>query len=85
MPTKKLTLSADRQLIAEAKRVAKRAGTSLSSMFARFLEAVLRGRSAEGKPGPVTRKASGLGKLPANKTDRRLLEESLAEKYRSTR
>lgn len=81
MRTTKLTLSADKELVEEAKKVAKREGTSLSSMFARFLDAVLRGRRKKEQPGPVTLKASGLVKLPESKSDRELLEEALAEKY----
>lgn len=81
MPMTKLTLSADKELVEEAKKVAKREGTSLSSMFRRFLAAVLRGRRKKEQPGPVTFKASGLVKLPESKSDRELLEEALTEKY----
>ena len=77
----KLTLSADKQLVEEAKKLAEEEGTSLSSMFARFLNAVLRGRQKREQPGPLTGKATGLVKLPANKSDRDLLEEALSEKY----
>ena len=77
----KLTLSADARLVEEAKRLALREGTSLSSMFSRFLDAVLAGRRRKEGPAPLTRKATGLVKLPAGKTDRELLEEALAEKH----
>jgi len=59
----KLTLSIDKDLLAEAKRLAAQEGTSLSSMFARFLLALLRERSKKTQPGPLTRKATGLVKL----------------------
>lgn len=81
MRTTKLTLSADKELIAEAKKVAEQEGTSLSSMFSRFLNAVLRGRRKKEQPGPLTRKASGLARLPENKSDRELLQDALAEKH----
>jgi hypothetical protein len=32
--------------------------------------------------GPITRRATGLVKLPPRKTDRKLVEEALEEKYR---
>ncbi|MBI2932747.1 MAG: hypothetical protein HYY16_13955 [Planctomycetes bacterium] len=80
MHTTKLTLSADKDLIKEAKKLADREGTSLSSMFARFLRAVLREWREKEQPGPVTSKATGLVKLPAGKSDRQLLEEALREK-----
>ena len=82
MRTTKLTLSADKELIKEAKELAEKEGTSLSSMFSRFLRAVLSGRRKQQLPGPLTRKATGLLKLPLDKSDRELLEEALAEKYR---
>ena len=81
MRTTKLTLSADKELIEEAKELAEKEGTSLSSMFSRFLRAVLMGRRKQELPGPLTRKATGLVKLPANKSDRALLEEALGDKY----
>ena len=82
MPTTKLTLSADQELVDQAKKLAEEEGTSLSSMFARYLAAVLKRRRKKDKepPGPVTYKATGLVKLPANKSDRELLEKALAEK-----
>jgi hypothetical protein len=78
----KLTLSADKELIKEAKKLAKKEGTSLSSMFSRFLRAVLPGCRKKQLPGPLTRKATGIVKLPRDKIDRKLLEEALAEKYK---
>jgi hypothetical protein len=81
----KLTLSADRELVAEAKKLAAREGTSLSSMFSRFLRAVLRGQSQKEAPGPLTSKARGLVKLPPHKSDRELLEDALSDKYGSKR
>lgn len=77
----KLTLSADKALVAEAKKLASREGTSLSSMFSRFLDSLLAGSRKTLRPGPLTRKATGLVKLPAGKTDRELLEEALAGKH----
>ena len=76
----KLTLSADKKLVERAKKTAAREGTSLSSMFSRFLSAVLAEREGE-KPGPVTRRATGLVTLPEGKSDRELVEEALSEKH----
>lgn len=81
MPLTKLTLSADKKLIEDAKKLAEEQGTSLSSMISRYLEAVLRVRHQKTKLGPLTRKALGLVKLPSDKSDRELLEEALLEKY----
>ncbi len=81
MGTTKLTLSADEKLLAEAKELASREGTSLSSMFARLLEAVLRQRRRKEQPGPLTRKATGLVKLPAGRSDPELIADALADRY----
>lgn len=81
MPMTKLTLSADKELVKRAKKLAAREGTSLSSMFGRFLQAVLRQRDKTRRPGPLTAKATGLVRLPPGKSDRELLEEALSEKY----
>ena len=77
----KLTLSADRSLIEAAKKLAAAQGTSLSSMFSRFLGAVISGTEAGTRPGPLTRKATGLVRLPAGRSDRQLLDEALAAKH----
>jgi len=77
----KLTLSADPELVAEAKRLAEDAGTSLSAMFGRWVRAALREKAGGQPPGPLTRRACGLVRLPPGKSDRELLEEALAEKY----
>jgi len=81
MATTKLTLSADKDVIARAKRLAKRRGTSLSSMFARFLASVAEESQTPAKPGPLTRQALGLARLPAGKSDKQLLADALADRY----
>lgn len=82
MRMSKLTLSADKDLIKKAKHMAAKEGTSLSSMFARFLQGVLKQRETEDRAGPITKKATGLVKLPVGKSDRELLEEALVERYK---
>ncbi|HOX08785.1 MAG TPA: DUF6364 family protein [Planctomycetota bacterium] len=81
MRVTKLTLSADKDLIAEAKKLAAAEGTSLSSMFTRLIGAVLSERRKKEQPGPITRKATGLVKLPRGKSDRDLIADALAERY----
>jgi hypothetical protein len=78
----KLTLSAEKDVIEKAKRIAEDRGTSVSAMFTQFVQSV----SADTDPqrlklGPMTRKAIGLVKLPAETTDRQLIEEALSERY----
>lgn len=82
MAKSKLTLSADPELVERAKKLAARQGTSLSAMFTRFLETLLKRQAGqEITPGPLARQATGLAKAPRNKSDRELLEDALAEKY----
>ena len=82
MPMSKLTLSADRALIKEAKKLAAEEGTSLSALFARLLRAMVRARVPQETLTPLTRKATGLIRLPVAASDELLLEDALASKYR---
>ena len=78
---KKLTLSADPEVIEEAKRLADDAGTSVSALFARFIRVLARRRDGKRRLGPITRKASGLVAWPRGKTERDVLADALVEKY----
>ena len=77
----KLTLSIDEAVVAKAKRIAADNGTSVSAMFSQFVESVAAEPKGRGKVGPLTRKASGLAKLPEGKDDKELLADALADKY----
>ena len=77
----KLTLSADDDLVKAAKVFAGEHGTTLSSMFSRFLQALLSRKRVRVPHGSVTRKLSGIAKMPAGKTDRDLLGGALAGKF----
>lgn len=81
---KKLTLSADEQIIDAAKRYAKKHGTSVSALFSRFVLSVTAEAPHERHKLPrksLTRKATGLISLPEGVSADSLLEEALAEKY----
>ncbi len=77
----KLTLSVEKDVAEEAKRLAKASGTSVSSMFSRFIQSMSAGRRPKIRPGRLARKASGLVKLPPDKDYKELLAEALMEKY----
>jgi hypothetical protein len=81
MTMSKLTLSADRDLIGRAKKLAAAEGTSLSAMVSRLLRAMMRARESGDEAGPLTRQATALIRLPSRPGDKRLLEEALVEKY----
>ena len=81
MSMTKLTLTADRALIEQAKKLAEEEGTSLSALVSRMLRALASARSSREVAAPLTRKATGLIRLPEVAEDNRLLEDALAAKY----
>ncbi|MBI5092678.1 MAG: hypothetical protein HZB26_09585 [Candidatus Hydrogenedentes bacterium] len=82
MQTTKLTLSANPRLIQEAKRLAKQGNTSVSALFARYIESLSRGRDEDmANLSPITRKALGMVRLPKVRSYKRILEDSLLDKY----
>jgi len=81
MKMSKLTLSADKDVIRQAKKLAAQNGTSVSAMFSKMLTAMSRTSKLEEPPAPLTRKATGLIRLPSAAEDEQLLEDALAAKY----
>jgi len=78
----KLTLSVEKDTVASARRLARKNRTSISSMFARFTQAVADAELKQKIPiAPITRKATGTATLPKGTTDVELLEDALFEKY----
>ena len=78
---KKLTLSADPDVIEQARELAEQTGTSVSSMFARVVRLLAEQRGAVRPLGPLTRKASGMIVLPKGRSDRQIVEDALLEKH----
>ena len=84
MIASKLTLSADPQLVKDAKHLAKARHSSVSALFARFVTALKQAEQSEPFAlGPITRRAAGLVHLPPGASYRHLVEDALAEKYSS--
>ena len=82
MATTKLTLSADAALVRRIKQLARRQHTSVSALFARYAEHLTRESGEElANLGPLTRRASGMIRLPRNVPDRQLLEDALAASH----
>jgi hypothetical protein len=78
----KLTLSANRELIEKAKRLAKERGTSVSQMFSQFVESLDDSRRQRRPSAPITRRLRGLARVSPDRTDRELFEEAILEKER---
>lgn len=78
----KITLSVTEDTRDKARRVAAREGTSVSSMFSRFVQAMAQHRRDDEIPiGPVTRSLSRIIKLPKGKTWEDVREEAMIEKH----
>jgi hypothetical protein len=79
---KKLTLTAEPEVIDMAKKLAEARGTSVSAMFRQIIRAMGDRRSRRSGPvGPITRRLTGIAGAPRGKTDRRLLEDALLQRY----
>jgi hypothetical protein len=79
--TSRLTLSAKKEVIAKAKKLAAARGTSVSAMFSQLVLALDAPHRPADRPGPISRKLFGIVKFPKGKSDRELLTEALMEKY----
>lgn len=77
----KLTLSVDEKVVAQAKRLAEQNRTSVSAMFSQFVQALAMGQGTPAGIGPLTRRATGLAQLPADKDSHDLLTDALMDKY----
>jgi hypothetical protein len=78
---KKLTLSASEEAVQQAHRLARARGTSVSAMFERFIRALVAKDAPRRKAGPLTRRATGLVRLPRGASERRVLEDALLERH----
>jgi hypothetical protein len=78
---KKITLSAEPDVIEQAHELAAQTGTSVSSLFSRMIRLLAQQRGSARPLGPLARKASGLITLPKGRSERQILEDSLLEKH----
>lgn len=78
----KLTLSAEKDVIEKAKRIAEERGTTVSAMFSQFVDAISSPSRRRRKAAPITRRLRGLAKVSAKKSDRELFETAILEKHR---
>ena len=82
MAMTKLTLSADRELVKQAKRWAAARNTSLSAAVSRFLAELVRTDEPQrGRLAPLTRRAATLIKTTNTRPYKELLTEALMDKY----
>ena len=81
----KLTLSVEKAVVEKAKRIAEANKTSVSAMFSHFVQSTAAPRTHRAKIGPLTRKLSGIVKLPPGKDYKELLTEALMDRHGITR
>jgi hypothetical protein len=81
---KNLTLSVNEKVIAQAKRLAARQRTSVSTMFAQFVASASRRNNAppEIPPDSVAARVTGAIRLPRGKSERGILTAALMQKCR---
>jgi len=83
----KLTLSMDEEVVATAKRMARRHRQSVSAMFSNVVKAMAAQEeqaATELPPDSITARLTGIVRLPEGKSDRELIAEVLAERYGAT-
>ena len=77
---KKLTLSAEEDVIKMAHQIAEQRGISISSLFSRFIRSLAQG-TPKTKIGSVTKRATGLIQMPESISERELLTDELLTKH----
>ena len=77
----KLTLHLDQAIVEKAKQLAKANHTSVSAMFSRFVQSMAAVPPQPAKIGPLTRRLSGIIKLPPGKEYKVLRTEDLMAKH----
>ncbi len=78
---KKLTLRAHADVIDQARELAQRNGTTVSSLFERFVRLLARRRRTGRSLGPLARKATGMVALPKRRAAREILADALLETH----
>ena len=77
----KLTLSVKENVVEKAKQIAAANKTSVSAMFSQFVQSMAAQTPRPDRIGPLTRKLSGIVKLPRDKDYKELLTKALMDKY----
>jgi len=77
----KLTLSIDDNIIEQAKKLATESGSSVSAIFSRYIQSITTAEKRSIKPGPLTKKLTGVITLGKKQGYRDAVAESMAEEY----
>ena len=80
---KKLTLNADEAVIEDAKRIAREHGTSVSSLFARWIRSLAGPEQTNSKipANSITARATGIARMHEGQSEQDVLADALMEKY----
>ena len=77
----KLTISLDKNVIEQAKLMAKKKGRSLSEMIENYLKIMVKNEAPAVEISTEIKKLQGSVKLPANLDYKKALQQGLAKKY----
>ena len=77
----KLTLSIDDNVIEQAKNLATESGSSVSAIFSQYIQSITSVKKRSIKPGPLTKKLTGIITLGKREDYHDAVAESMAEKY----
>jgi hypothetical protein len=79
---KKLTLTAEPEVIDMAKRLADARGTSVSAMFSQLIRAMSEKKMPRSdRIAPMTRRLTGIARPARGKSDRQVVEDALLRRY----
>jgi len=78
----KLTLNAEKEVIAKAKQLAEERGISVSAMFSQFIEMLAARHSRRRGLAPITRRLRGVARVLPDRSDRELFEEAVMARVR---
>ncbi len=83
---KKLTLNAEESIVEEAKRIAREQGTSVSSLFSRWIGTLAHRKQTGAIPAnSIAARARGIAQLPQGQSEKDVLADALTDKYGARR
>ena len=77
----KLTVSIDKNIVDEAKALARKKGRSLSDLIENYLRVIVKKENQKAEVSPVIKKLQGSVKLPADFDYKKELQKAINKKY----
>ena len=70
-----------RRILKQAKNLAAESGSSVSAIFSQYIQSITTAKKRSIKPGPLTKKLTGIITLGKKEDYHDIIAESMAEKY----